>query len=86
METIASGEFWTIGWDIPTEWAIDKTGQCWMNNGHGGVLKRVDARFLISEAETEDEKNMIRTLVGLPIPPPEWHKLAIAAGWTPPKE
>ena len=32
----AQGEYMTVGWDIPTKWGIDSTGELFMNNSHDG--------------------------------------------------
>lgn len=36
------GEIWHVGWDIPTRWAIDNSGQRWEDNAHGHNLKPVN--------------------------------------------
>jgi hypothetical protein len=79
-----NGLLWSTGWDIPTRWAIDAEGRCWMDNAHGHPLEVVDPKALIGDAEQESDKNHIRKLLGMEIPMPEWQRLAIAAGWTPP--
>ena len=73
------GELWHSGWDIPTRWAVDDKGQCWMNNAHGGHLSKVTPEQLIGTAEDEQTRNNLRGLVGLEKmqPCPHCH----GAGW-----
>lgn len=80
------GKMWHTGWDIPTEWAIDSKDHCWLNDAHGGALVLVEKSTLVATADTEEEKNSFRRLLGMVVPPPEWHKKAIAEGWLPPAE
>jgi|SRR3990172_5479955 len=78
------GELWHKGWDIPTRWAIDANGQCWMDSAHGGSLVPASQNALLSNAETEEDKNLIRRLLELSPEEPGWMKQARAAGWIPP--
>lgn len=54
------GELWYTGWDIPTKWAIDNSGVCWL----GGAP--VAPEKLIADAEKEKDKNTFRALLGMP--------------------
>lgn len=83
----AQGSLRHLGWDISTQWAIDATGQCWMDGAHGGPVEKVTPEQLIAEARDEGEvkQEMFRNLLGLPHPEPSWMALARAAGWVPPK-
>ncbi len=36
------GEIWHIGWEIPTRWAVDASGQRWEDNAHGHPLQPID--------------------------------------------
>lgn len=79
------GDMWHVGWDIPTRWAIDADNGCWMNDGHGGSMYPLEApEHLVAAADTEEEQNDLRRLLGLEILPPAWHAQAIAEGWFPP--
>jgi hypothetical protein len=80
----ASGEIWHTGWDIPTRWAIDALGSCWMDNAHGHALCLVQVSRLLGEAETQMSRNHIRMILGMEPEEPEWMSKARAAGWTPP--
>lgn len=79
----AKGELWHTGWDIPTYWAVDGCGQCWMDNAHGHCLCPVLAKTLLGEAEEQNMRNVIRKILGMPPEEPEWMALARAAGWKP---
>lgn len=79
------GELWHTGWDIPTIWAIDADGMAYMDNGHGHALQSVTAHTLIAACEEDEEKRRMQKRLGLPVDLPEWQRLAIANGWTPPK-
>jgi hypothetical protein len=46
------GEIWHRGWDIPSYWATDNTGQCWMSDGHSTVLFPVSSEKLYEAALT----------------------------------
>jgi hypothetical protein len=81
------GELWHTGWDIPTKWAIDGAGQCWINDGHhGSCLFQVPNEVLLNEVEDEDDANKFRERLGLPIKEPKWMSQARTAGWQPPKK
>lgn len=81
----AYGEAWHTGWDIPTQWAIDANGTCWKDGAHGGAMHITTKEQLISEFESEQERNYVRKHMGLPEEEPSWMAAARAAGWTPPK-
>lgn len=79
------GITFSVGWDIPTLWAIDYDNQCWANNAHGGNLERVDATRLFAELlDDEAELAEARRLLGLKPQAPKWMASALAAGWVPP--
>jgi hypothetical protein len=82
----ANGELWHTGWDIPTRWAIDALGACWMDNAHGHPMRHVDNGRLLGEAESQRDRNHIRNLLGMGQEEPEWMAAARAAGWRPPTE
>ncbi len=73
------------GWDIPTRYAIDADGVCWMDNAHGHPLSRTTGDRLIANAEDESRRNAIRSALGIEFPMPEWAQIAKRAGWTPPE-
>lgn len=79
------GQVWTVGWDIPTTWAIDAKNQCWMDDAHGSPMRQVEVRFLLGEAsDTPAVVAEIRRLLGRKPQKPSWIASARAAGWTPP--
>lgn len=79
------GEFHHEGWDIPTRWAIDGNGICWMDDAHGHALGRVSPRVLLAECSNEAEKRRLQGVLGLPIDRPSWVLTALRYGWTPPE-
>ena len=81
------GEIWSIGWDIPTKWAIDEHGQCWMDNAHGHALEPVEQRVLLGEASGESDETVTKIYLALGRKPkaPSWARSALNAGWEPPK-
>jgi len=79
------GELWSTGWDIPTRYAIDREGACWMDNAHGYPLQQVNEERLIGAPEHEHERNEIRRALGVELPMPEWAATAIRAGFQPPE-
>lgn len=81
----AHGEAWHTGWDIPTRWAIDASGTCWMDSAHGGAMSPVSKESLIGTFEDEHDRNNVRRHLGLAEEEPSWMRAARAAGWTPPK-
>lgn len=80
------GEFMTVGWDIATHYAIDANMVAWMCGGHGATLSRVLVSELLAnlDGDAPHIATEVRNLYGIPLPPPAWHALALAAGWTPP--
>lgn len=84
----SQGKLWSAGWDIPTRYCIGANGDCWMDNGHGGVMSQVDPDVLVSEAQDADEETAAYLRVMLDMKPvlPTWMKTALAAGWTPPAD
>ncbi len=66
-------EVWTKGWDIPTNVAIDGSGACWMDMGHGPTLFPVKPEELLRFLDGEDKATAkeVRKVLGLPpvIPP-----------------
>lgn len=81
----AHGEAWHTGWDIPTHWAIDADGTCWMDNAHGGCMGVATQQEFLGNFENENERNSARSHLGLAEEEPSWMAAARAAGWTPPK-
>lgn len=79
------GELWHTGWDIPTRWAIDASGACWMDNAHGHALCPVPVGALLGEAENQSARNRIRASLGMEPEELEWMVAARAAGWRPPE-
>lgn len=81
----AQGESWSVGWDIPTRWAIDGAGQCWLDDAHGGLLVPCEqAAFLRALSEDMPAVNAARAALGLKPQRPSWISAARNAGWTPP--
>ena len=81
------GEHWSVGWDIPTRWAIDANGQCYMDGAHGGAMCVTTKERLLKElGEDGDEENeaVARASLGFKPRLPDWIATALAAGWTPP--
>jgi hypothetical protein len=62
----ALGKLWFTGWDIPTRYAVDADNNCFMDDAHGGCMTPIKDHILISNAETDGEKNEIRKILGLP--------------------
>lgn len=48
------GYTWHVGWDIPTRWAIDDSGQRWEDNGHGHDLKRKEKNMDLQVVDTDN--------------------------------
>jgi len=80
------GELWHTGWDISTKYAIDASGQCWMDGAHGGSMSPVDSKYLLEDCENQEQRNGIRKVLGLPEEEPSWAISARASGWTPPAD
>lgn len=81
------GEIWTVGWDIPTRWAVDALGRAWADNAHGGAMDSCTPDSLLSEArESPNSLVTLHKLLGRKPPLPEWARAALSAGWTPPKD
>ena len=78
------GKLWMTGWDIPIRWAVDAAGSAFKSGGHGGCLNKCNPEDLVAEAEKEEDKNDLRRLLGITVPPPEWTVDATRAGWSPP--
>lgn len=76
-------KIWHVGWDIPTNWAIDARDQVWMDNAHGHALKPEKASVLLQSAQ-ETYRGDIRKILCLPEEEPDWVKIARQKGWTPP--
>jgi len=82
-----TGSVWHTGWDIPTCWAIDSAGVCWMDSAHGGSLGRVTSDQLLAEAKEDlSDLQTIHELLGRKPPLPEWIRTALQKGWTPPSD
>lgn len=82
-----TGEIWEVGWDIPTRWAVDASGQTWRDNAHGGAMHRCKTEDLLSEAQGDLEVlQTIHKLLGKKPPLPEWMGTALLSGWTPPSD
>lgn len=79
------GAFRHEGWDIPTRWAIDANGVCWMDNAHGHPLGIVKPQILLGGCEREGERRRLQKVLGLPVDRPSWVKTALHYGWTPPE-
>lgn len=83
----AYGEIWSVGWDIPTRWAVDARGKTWVNDAHGGPMGRCIVEVLLSQANNDPESlKTIYEVLGKKPPMPEWAQVALSMGWTPPKE
>ena len=79
------GTAYSVGWDIPTLWAVDHANVCWMNDAHGGHLVAVDVDGLMKELEGDEvEKARARIALGLKPAAPMWMREARAAHWSPP--
>lgn len=61
----AYGELWHKGWDIPTEWAVDLTGQSWISDAHTSTMEKCEAKKLVSRAEDYKDKVYLSKLLGL---------------------
>ncbi len=85
LPILDSGEVEHTGWDIPTRYAVDTGGGCWMDDAHGGCLCLVTTHELLSSVENEYDRDSIRRALGLKPELPGWIKMALAAGWTPPE-
>jgi hypothetical protein len=75
------GELWHTGWDIPTRWAIDAKGRCFMDSAHGGSMGAVDFGALLATCEREADLQAMQKLLGLPVDAPAWQRTARASGW-----
>jgi len=64
----AVGEAWSVGWDIPTMWAVDGAGDAWKNDAHGGDVHRVSKESLLSEFDGWAERVNMCKFMDLPIP------------------
>lgn len=86
LPLIMKGEAWTVGWDIPTRWAIDAHKKCWMDDAHGGSLNPVEEGYLLSLLREDGRYSLngVCTALGRKPPLPEWMSTALQAGWTPP--
>jgi hypothetical protein len=82
---VASGQYMTLGWDIPTYWAVLEGGIALMSNGHGSRLERVDPSQLLNDAaDNLVSLGRIRKALGMKPPLPQWVRLARENGWVPP--
>lgn len=82
----ARGLFWHEGWDIPTVWAVDGAGVCWMDNAHGHSLAQCSGKQLLGNCENENERRALQRIIpGMTVERPSWVLTALAAGWTPPE-
>lgn len=45
------GKIWHEGWDIPTQYAKDADGQCWMDDAHGGTLVKVEPKEVVAACD-----------------------------------
>jgi len=79
------GELKHIGWELPTVYAIDALGRCYMSNSHNSIMILINELNLVEVAETEDSKNRIRHVLGKKPVYPQWAKTAQEHGWTPPQ-
>jgi len=70
-----TGQLWHTGWDIPTCYAIDVDGDCWMDSAHGPSLRQVNVSYLISNAENIVDRNNIRKAAKLPLEKSEAEQL-----------
>lgn len=61
------GKLWHMGWDIPTEYAIDADGNVWKDFGHGGPLSPVTQGQLLSDIEKDAEWVRIARILGKPV-------------------
>lgn len=74
-----------LGWEIPTMWAVDAEGICWMNDGFGSPMKPCTSTDLLKMAEQDEVSHgLIANALGIPHVP-AWQVKALAAGWRPPK-
>ena len=85
-ELKAFGMAYSVGWDIPTLWAVDQSDSCWMNGAHGGQLHPCSFGALMNELENEQDRNRVRFLMGMKPLVSSWIKMALSAGWTPPSD
>jgi hypothetical protein len=79
------GELWYACRDIPRRYVVDAAGQAWMNDIDDGPVRKVKSEQLMGAAESDKDKGWIAPLLGLEKPTPEWARIALAAGWKPPK-
>ena len=82
----AQGELNHLGWDIPTQYILDANGQCWKDSAHGGGVSQCTPEQLVATAADmgEGTQNVLRGILGLPYPEPDWMRIARANGWVPP--
>lgn len=79
------GMAYSVGWDIPTLWAIDQDNHCWANDAYGGVLCQITVDQLMNElVDDEADKARARITLGLKPAAPMWMRAARGAGWSPP--
>lgn len=80
-----TGEYMTVGWDIPTRWGIDSAGELFMNDSHGGDPDHpVKYENLLKDIPKQRDRERLAAACGQPTPPPVWAEEALALGWTPP--
>lgn len=84
LPLLLEGETMTVGWDIPTRWAVDSDKRCWMDNAHGHKLDTCKVTELLKEVNYAQSKEVCQ-LFDFDPPKPPWYAEAIAEGWTPPK-
>lgn len=77
-----------LGWDIPSYWAIDANGVVYANlTAHGRVMEKSSLSKVLRSARlgrADAAETMIRKALNMKPAPPEWMRLALRFGWTPP--
>jgi len=86
LPLLKRGLIWHEGWDIPTQFAVDSKGRCFMDGAHGGGVSLVNAKVLLHSCEQEDLRRELQQLLGMTPDRPAWVITALAAGWSPPKD
>ena len=46
-----------LNWEIPVKYAIDSSGVCWMDNGHGGPLEKTTVKHLKQTVQSQLDKS-----------------------------
>lgn len=86
LPILAHGKSWHSGWDIPTRWAIDADRNGWVDNAHGHALRRFDGDLVTYFSDSYSTQVAIAKALGRKPRMPEWMRISLEAGWTPPPD